>query len=377
MTSIVDLQKDNINCVGYYNVGDRVYKDKIAAFMYGTQSGHQPQWNFNNEAFNKFNWLVEPTETIDELYRIRAQEIRDTYDYVALSYSGGADSHQVLMAFLQNNIRLDEIIVTWPIKRSERLGADPNDLSCNNFISEWELALKPRLKWLSHHYPQIKINITDWTEDLERVPLPDEMLMNRGNMLSMYAFLRYNRMSDVGRIHGMDGVILYGMDKPRICIHDGYYNITFIDVIAQTCFAYIDDRISVNELFFWNPKSCKIMAKQAHTIVKFAEMTPAFKSMLHWPHKAYNRQTYEATVKPLIYPSTDTTQFQTNKPDHTNISMDAVVMNSDLEARYMIAYQRNWAQLQTVIDAKYFHQHVDGHTSLTGCINGMWKIAPA
>lgn len=377
MSIIVDQLQDNVSCIGFYNVGDRVYKDKIAALMYATETNTHPEWDFNNAVFDNFDWTVEPTESLDELYRQRAQQLRDKYDYVALSYSGGADSHQVLMAFLDNNIRLDEVIVTWPIKRAERLGADANDLSANNFISEWGLTLKPRLKWLSDNYPNIRINITDWTEDLERVPLPDDMLMHRGNMLSMYAFLRYNRMSDVGRIHDRKGVIVYGVDKPRICIDNGYYNILFLDVIAQTCFAYIDDRQSVNELFFWSPYSCKMLAKQAHMIAAYAEMNKTFKDLLVWPHKASIRQIYEATIKKIIYANTDTTQFQTMKPDHTNISMDAVVLGSDLEPRYMMAYQRNWQQLQTVIDQRFFHCHVDNHVSLKGCINGMWRIRPA
>jgi len=51
-----------------------------------------------------------PGLSISDLYRIRAQEIRDSYDYVVLSLSGGPDSMNILNAFVDNNIVLDEIV---------------------------------------------------------------------------------------------------------------------------------------------------------------------------------------------------------------------------------------------------------------------------
>lgn len=61
-------------------------------------------------SFDDVNW-TEPTETFKELCKQRAQQIRDSYDYIILSFSGGSDSTTVLNTFLENNIYIDEILI--------------------------------------------------------------------------------------------------------------------------------------------------------------------------------------------------------------------------------------------------------------------------
>jgi len=65
------------------------------------------QENFN---YDKFDWSKEPIESFQELCKLRAQQLRDSYDYIILYHSGGSDSTTVLNSFLRNKIPLDEII---------------------------------------------------------------------------------------------------------------------------------------------------------------------------------------------------------------------------------------------------------------------------
>ncbi|WP_353482066.1 hypothetical protein [Haliscomenobacter sp.] len=64
------------------------------------------------DAFARLNASVEPPQTHAELCRQRAQELRNTYSYLRLWFSGGADSQTALDSFVNNNIHLDEIILT-------------------------------------------------------------------------------------------------------------------------------------------------------------------------------------------------------------------------------------------------------------------------
>ena len=64
------------------------------------------------DAFARLNVSVEPLPNHAELCRQRAQELRNTYGYLRLWFSGGADSQTALDSFVNNNIHLDEIIVT-------------------------------------------------------------------------------------------------------------------------------------------------------------------------------------------------------------------------------------------------------------------------
>lgn len=68
------------------------------------------RFNFNDDLMSQYDWTVEPTADLSELYAQRARQIREKYDHVVLFYSGGIDSHVILNTFYRNNIKIDEII---------------------------------------------------------------------------------------------------------------------------------------------------------------------------------------------------------------------------------------------------------------------------
>jgi hypothetical protein len=53
--------------------------------------------------FKQSTFFQEPSESLAELQRQRALEIRNKYSYVRLWLSGGADSITALNAFLDND----------------------------------------------------------------------------------------------------------------------------------------------------------------------------------------------------------------------------------------------------------------------------------
>jgi len=96
-----------MNDVSYYRVNNKVFSSKVLACIYATETNQEVEWVFYNNVFDKFDWTVEPSETLDELYDLRARELREKYDYIVISYSAGADSHNVLTSFLRQNLRVD------------------------------------------------------------------------------------------------------------------------------------------------------------------------------------------------------------------------------------------------------------------------------
>ena len=58
--------------LGYYRVGNRIFYLKPDAYIYATQTGELPDWQFNPIEFAKFNWESEPETYLRELYRQRA-----------------------------------------------------------------------------------------------------------------------------------------------------------------------------------------------------------------------------------------------------------------------------------------------------------------
>ena len=136
---------------------------------------------FNEPTFKLIDWTVEPPQTLKQLYTERCQQLRDKYEYLILSYSGGADSHEILYTFFENDIFIDEIQVVHYTKALERL--DPfiieNDAALRQLL-EYEVIVKPQLKIIAEKSPNTKITLLDASDFTV-----EEILKNRFDFMGM------------------------------------------------------------------------------------------------------------------------------------------------------------------------------------------------
>ena len=95
----------------FWRVGDDIFYNKIDALTKSIETNLAVKFHMFEEAFDTYDWTKEPEESWEEILRQRAQQIRENYRYIRLWYSGGADSHTILITFIRNNIPLDEIIM--------------------------------------------------------------------------------------------------------------------------------------------------------------------------------------------------------------------------------------------------------------------------
>ena len=119
-------------------------------------------FHWYEDEMSKLHWNVEPTETYAELCKHRAIELRETYDYLRLWYSGGADSHSALLSFVNNNIPLDEVVILlYPDKNVD----DVTKCTANEVL----IAAIPQLKQIVDKIPNTKITILEGTDkDLDQ-----------------------------------------------------------------------------------------------------------------------------------------------------------------------------------------------------------------
>jgi hypothetical protein len=138
------------------------FNTKIDAFLYCNTLTHATaHFHWYEDAFARLGIGVEPVETLAELCKQRAQELRDTYQYIRLWYSGGADSHTALMSFIDNDIHLDEIIVDHKLDKNSNIVTK----TCNQEI---DLVTIPSLKTLANKLTKTKITLNQITiHDLE------------------------------------------------------------------------------------------------------------------------------------------------------------------------------------------------------------------
>lgn len=238
-------------------------------------------YNFHDELFSSIDWSIDPPFSISELYRIRAQQLRDEYEYLILSYSGGSDSTQVLNTFMKNNIFIDEIQVYVYEKAMQNISHDLFDK--NNEITillEYEYAAKPILKKFAELNPKTKINIIDCSDYAydQIVNKKFDYLGNKfhnGHRIITTGYRSHSSYANLYNTHNKKNskktAFIRGFDKPKVDINQNnmlYFN--FFD------FAYsghklmrkkLQDQIYVIEDFFLSPKAPLIPIKQSHLIL--------------------------------------------------------------------------------------------------------------
>lgn len=264
----------HLNKHGFFEVGEEKFYSKLDAIKHSMATGQEVTWNFNNEVFSKQDWLTEPKEDIRELYRRRAQAIRDQYDYVVVMFSGGSDSTTVLDSFFKNNIHVDEVLVNQWAKYQDN-GAE----TFGN--AEITHAAMPYLK---DNAPTSTIITLDDVSDLLLKCIRDPEFRERSyrevnnvhnlSMISMHYNIhrRFPRWEELYS-QGKRIAIVWGESKPHIDydIDAQKHYFEFEDHYAhapQPRDQEANDPFCNHEQFFDDPAHPEIKIKQCHLLLK-------------------------------------------------------------------------------------------------------------
>lgn len=329
-----------------------------------------------------YDWTVEPTESLDELYRIRAQQIRDNYDYVVVWYSGGPDSWCVLNSFLNNGIKVDEIGHCFSYE------ADKNKHSV--FNEEIFYTAIPETQKILETHPDIKHRVVDISEIISKIYLrPDvkfDYIYNIKGIASANSLARsylreyvedYRRLIDSGK----RVCFIWGSEKPRLKVLNGKYHTWFIDVFSETNLRLqsLESQGYYDEWFFWAPDTAKIVAKQSHILLKILNQETASSPWLidqAWgPHSPQSRTTGKFLrndiFHTMIYPGWNPNTLVAPKPQNLLLSeRDSWFWNQNPETNEAV---RNAAgglkELVTRVGDYWLNDVNDVTRGIKGCIN--------
>jgi hypothetical protein len=382
-----DVTLEQNDKLGFYQVGDTKYHSKVQALIHGTRTNQFPQWNFNNKVYAAQNWTQEPQINLKELYRLRALQLREKYDYIRLECSGGSDSTQTLFSFLLNGIHIDEVIFRYPKAGGSSVPVDSTNYNVENTLSEAEFATRPLLQWVQVHYPRVKITIHDYSEDMIKQEDRDESWVYAAKDFLQPAhvtkFPNYQPINQ--RIIADSGkkiCVLYGIDKPKMCIRDGKWYLYFIDFQANYANPDIGEYNNItNEYFFWSPDLPEISVKQAHLVRKWFNL-PVNQDLQHlvrWPnHSNIQRTTYESLVKPLVYPDYDPLTFQVCKPATNFYSeMDFWFYDNFKDHKLYNSWIAGINFVERNIDKKYFNVEFGRAVGFVGFLSPFYYIGDA
>lgn len=375
-TAQLSLQNVSNHHLGYYQVGNKIFRNRISAILESSSNPcHQVTWHFNDDTFSLHDWTKEPLSDVEELYKIRAWQLRNNYDYLVLQWSGGSDSTNILTTFLKNKIKLNEILIHWPRAITKNLYSPCNtNFSSDNWWSEWDFVIVPGIKWIMSNYPEIKITIDDWSDVAINYTTnaKDDWCLDR-NLLSPLAHHRFKNLDKIFDKHKKTAII-NGLDKPRLMYKQDTYYCYFVDtanVIQHVIYLpWIENLDVKRELFYWSPDCVHLIIKQCHILKRFFSSHPEFLPLIS-PHSIKskcNTEEYHDLCKPLLYPGWHPV-FQVGK----NFSKEGwdTGLTHLYPKKFMEMYDSGHRDLMSEIDQRYYDNDTK---NIIGFVSGIYKI---
>ena len=366
---------------GHYIVNGVSTGNKLQAILEASKTKSELSWNFYDDVFSAASIKFNSNHILlKELYRARAQQLRDSNDYLILNYSGGSDSHNILMTFLEYGIKLDHIFVQWPEQLMDKGIYTPNSLDRTNanFHSEWDLVLKKDLEWLGKNHPKIKIEIADWTNTVKEQFYKDDIFANDvSNLPSIARAQKQNTFSVTEGTLALQGkkvASIFGVDKPCVVHKEGKWFFYFVDT---ACMAKPNpDNPHGTEYFYWSPNFPDIAVAQAHMMKRYFKINntkaylvqatsdrikvdPSFVNMSYKHHYLEYTQVTEI-AKLVCYPYWDFNRFQADKPfailDGFKLgtrAWDNILTEVPDFERIQQAWQYHWKSYLNQIDMRF------------------------
>jgi hypothetical protein len=315
------------NHKGFYQAGSKTFINKLEACLELNRIGgeHYVHWNFHEDVFSRALWTHEPPEDIEELYRLRALQLREQYDHLVLFFSGGADSTTILQSFIKNNIKIDEIIILGGFKAEEKIIDSLGwDTAPGYYTREVKHISLPILKELQKTH-KFKVTMWDWSEEVINVIDNDpDWFWDVGTRFApdmaprktMHDRFRHNELE----WRGKNVAFIYGIDKPRLFRDDTSVYFAFIDIMVTIGSAGgnadMHKRLWENdEFFYWTPNFPLIPIKQAHLIYNYYKKHNLLHTLTHTNNKAaFQNTAFYKIINPIVYPSWNNNTWQIEKP---------------------------------------------------------------
>lgn len=308
---------------GYWQVNDKKFINKFQALLEATQTDQAVKYIYFDHVWESFDRSLLGKHTLKELYKQRAQQLRDSYDYLVLYFSGGADSYNVLRSFLDNNIHIDEICVKWAKDVIDRDIYTPNTVekSALNYLSEWDYAIKPVLQYVAQYHPNIKIELIDWFADRNSIGKEEIFgLVNHWHDVEVTSLAVWSSNEIKLSSQGKKVAAIYGIDKPQTYFEDNKSYMWFNDS-ATAMGTPCPCNVFGTEYFYWSPKFPILAFEMARAAVQafktnqeFADIafTREVKSDLETFH--FKQKSQQKKLRSVLYDNWND-WFQADKPD--------------------------------------------------------------
>lgn len=329
---------------GFYQVGEYQTYSRIEATEFAIKNKKDIHWNYNDEVFSKVNFSKEIDIPLNELYKLRCRQIRNSYDYVVLFYSGGSDSHNMLMQWINSDCKLDEVATLVSLE-----GSKVKDSYAN--IEQYTVAI-PNIITLSEKY-KFDYTVIDFSKSImnylstndrhEHILYDMNYNISPNNIAK--SLLRHNVDKWKNLIFsGKSVCFLWGMEKLNIINRDGNNYLKFADRYDNVVSPIVQRNYNIgwyDEFFSITPDLPELMIKQCniiknffkirntnlHSILSYYQQTPSSRGY----NRMLNLYLSDNGYRKLMYPYWDLNTFSTGKSPSTSKSrLDDWIWNGNM-----------------------------------------------
>jgi hypothetical protein len=246
----------------WYQVNGQRTWSKVEALQQANGDVGKIHFHWHESAWDSINWSTEPTESWEELMLARCLQLREKYNHLSLMYSGGYDSHAILMTFIKHKIRLDRIICV------------EKEYYDNSY--DWAYSV-PFAKWVKKEYqPWLEIFTPKYTQkEIAKIynELGDEWIYYTNNHLmgksqAIYLLERFHTeyISDYKK-NKKNSAWIMGKEKPSLDFYQDNFYAQIWDSFAIWDYSLSDHA----EPFYISYDMPKLYVKQCWMAVNFYE----------------------------------------------------------------------------------------------------------
>lgn len=366
---------------GYYVVCGQKYYNKLEAFNVAFSQGYHPHWYFHEHVFDAMDWKTEPNKSLQQLYKERAQSLRDKYDIIVLNFSGGADSSTVAEIFLHNGIKLDYLFCRSAIESLSRrdYGKDEANRYAEILHAAWPLykeykKIQPDLEFVAWNYPKQAADF--WTDVGELDPYTtNNYAPDLGLKVNINQYFK-DKFGDKKVCY------LHSIDKPFLFFKDNTFQMYFMDqsFLQQIPSTQIFLNNGINmETFFWTPDAKEILCKQAHIVKKYFKAHPDKMHLINNFPVRCNADIWKRLMNGLVYDAAKNNLWQVEKADRrwqlTSYSFltEADSVSTEIYKKFYASYESEVLKIFQDRDTKFMYKGslFDG---LPSCFSKMYDI---
>lgn len=339
---------------GYYVAHCGIHQfrtcSKLEALQVAQRNNGWVTWHYNDAAYGSYDWSSPVQQDIVDLYRQRAEQLRNKFDHVVLMYSGGYDSHNMLESFLKNNIKVDAIVSFY--------NSMDNNLD-SDIVVEWQLQTWPRLKPILEAHPEIEFIRMDMAQNslsMLDIHRDDYYYIADGSLAPNFVGISYLHQLLPPKFRTGSLAMVYGVDKPRVRYKNNQFIFNFYDQGFRVKPVTAGSGI---EYFYWSADLPALAVKQAQIAKNFWSGNP---TLLHTHSK--NKRNADLGIvldhdyvplQQMIYPHCGQGTFLTWRPASPTFGQRDIWIyksNTDHKTKIVDMYK----SFKQNIDRRWFNQ---------------------